>query len=183
VITQEKKDWAVAASQRHYELDILKAGDYWYEDGKGCSVGCLAHDIDPSAESGLHEIIASHLGIPQWLVYLQDKIFEGLPAGEREQWHVQLFKALPVGVDLEPIRHIIAIERLRLLPEDPHGCVRRVIACHDSSAAWSAARSARSAGWSAVWYAAEFAARFAAEFAAWRRERDALLKALREAKA
>ncbi|HEV2682616.1 MAG TPA: hypothetical protein VGV14_19095, partial [Rhodanobacter sp.] len=185
------KAFHVAQAKHHYEADMLVSGTYGENEGasfRGCSIGCMAHDIDPSADSNFHAIVANHAGWPEWLARLNDLIFEGLPAGERERFHVDLREAIPVGVDLEPVRHRLVLLRIdRLIAHQSANvgkngeAIDTVIAgtlaaltqvrrCHEAeiggnvceSAAWSAAESA----------AAESAAE-SAESAAWSAARSA----------
>ena len=166
-----------------------------FDGSRGCFVGCTLDNYD-------HAQFPIELGWPEWLARLADKIFEGIPKAEAAQFGTDLLAAVPVGVDLEPVRfhlalarHQIQIERLRGNPE-PYAaqCIAAlegVIAfCKQSldgfsdEAAWSAARSA---AWSAAesaaaWSAARSAAwsgESAAWSAAWSGERDALLAILR----
>jgi hypothetical protein len=114
------KAWHVEQARYHYEMDMLRAGTYGISGNgyfKGCSVGCMAHDIDPKALDNWHEIVAKHAGWPKWLVRLNDSIFEGLPLGKREYFHVDLREAIPVGVDLEIVRHKLALRRIDRLIE------------------------------------------------------------------
>src|SRR5690606_1931968 len=105
----------IAQAERHVAADMLIVGTYGRTDDhnafRGCSVGCFAHEIDPHS-GDFHAVVATAAGWPEWLVYLSDALFEGLPAGERETFHVDLRRHVPVGVDLEPVLHRIAIARM-----------------------------------------------------------------------
>ena len=188
------KAWHVEQAKKHLAADMLRAGTFGETYGgqfRGCSVGCFAHDIDPDAGE-YHAIVAGKAGWPEWLVRLNDTLFEGLPEGEREAFHVELRERVPVGVDLEPVRHKIAIARIdRLLDAQRkalaanEGDARDAIAgvidamttvrrCHEAeiggnACAWSAWSAARSAAASAAESAAE-SAWLAAELAAWSAE-------------
>lgn len=184
------KQRAVEAAKRHRDQDMLLAGTYGTMNGafRGCSVGCDAYDITGKLlEDGYHRITAEYFGFPEWLERLRDSIFEGLPNDERRDFHVRLKEAIPVGVDIEPVRHRLAIRRLRRLIEaqeqalaEQEGelksvieqvvvALRQVRRCHEAeigqgqrsvgdwSAARSAAESAARSAWSA-WSAASSAA-------------------------
>lgn len=71
-------------------------GCYW-ENGKGCAVGCTIH-------SGDHSTYEDELGIPTWLAYLEDAVFEGLPNEYAMTWPEKFLEAIPVGVDLEKVK-------------------------------------------------------------------------------
>ncbi len=57
----------------HAKTDELIKGTYW-DNGKGCAVGCTVH-------SGDHKAYETELGIPAWLAHLEDVIFENLKNG------------------------------------------------------------------------------------------------------
>lgn len=83
----------------HQEADRIVQGVYW--DGKerrGCAVGCLTHDPD-----GGHDLYPERWGIPTPLAYLEDEIFEALPAGEAKGWPLRFMSAIPVGADLSGV--------------------------------------------------------------------------------
>ena len=105
----------VEQAKKHYEQDMLIAGTYGETDTdvfRGCSVGCFAYEISGQTDDNPHKIVADDRGLPEWLIHLQDRIFEGLPLEDRKKWHVQLAEAIPVGIDLEPVRHKLAIMRM-----------------------------------------------------------------------
>lgn len=110
------KDRAIALAEHHAAADMLKAGTYGNDQKggafRGCSVGCFAHDLSTHAENDLHSAVARALCVPKWLVRLQDSTFEGLPAEQRAGFHVELYQRVPVGVDLGPVQHWIAIARI-----------------------------------------------------------------------
>ena len=80
----------------HQKADEIVKGKYW-EDGKGCAVGCTIH-------SGNHSSYETELGIPQWLARLEDRIFEGLPNKRAKKWPVEFLKAIKPGQELEKIK-------------------------------------------------------------------------------
>lgn len=199
----------VAQAEAHAAQDMLVSGTYGEtEAGKfrGCSVGCFAHEIDPERRDH-HEVVAESRGLPEWLIRLQDSMFEGLPADDRAGFHVELARRIPVGVDLAPLPHLIAVSRIdrlliiqrtllqRELPGQVSAAINQVVSAlevgrraHEAAAggdscqletARSAASAAESAAWSAA-SAARSAARSAesAESAAWRGERADLFAAL-----
>jgi len=74
---------------KHRKADEIVQGIYW-EDGKGCAVGCLAH-----ANESAHEALEEQTGIPEWLIRLADTIFEGLEVGEYQKWPERFVTAMP----------------------------------------------------------------------------------------
>jgi len=189
----------VALAVHHRDADMLVSGTYGQTAGgafRGCSVGCMAHDIAPKRRDH-HEVVAEDAGWPEWLVRLNDSIFEGLPTGKRENFHVELREAIAPGVDLESVRPMLAIRRIDRLITLQNGNLGRgvddvvnqtiaalqqvrraheaeigdnvcLLADAEKTAAWSA-ESARSAAESAAESARSAAesARSAAESAAW----------------
>ena len=190
-----KKQARIDRAKRHVEQDRLMSGTYNDGNGHGCSVGCDAMDIDPENSENPHAIVSGYDGTPEWLEHLRDVIFEGLPSDNRAGWHVALAEAIPVGVDIAPVRHRLAAWILSadgpMTEGINHETVRESIETirqmHEragrgeetiESAAWSAAKSAagsaaRSAGYS-VRSAAYTAACSAACSAAWSAESAAL---------
>ena len=151
----ELKKKYVNLMRKHQKADRLTKGIYW-EYGKGCAVGCMWRGKH-------HDKFETELEIPAWLAYLEDTIFEGLPDAKSQEWPVRFLSAIPVGVDLEPIKS----KFLYWLPA-------RV-------AAWGAARApapddARAAAW-AAWAAAADSARAAA----YERIAEKLIELLRNA--
>ena len=81
-----------------------------YENGRGCFVGCTLENYD-------HSRFPVELGWPEWLAHLADKIFEGIPSAEAPQFGTDLLESVPVGVDLESVKHYLTIRRMDRLIE------------------------------------------------------------------
>lgn len=77
----------------HAEADEIIKGVYW-EEGKGCAVGCTIH-------SGNHAAYETELGIPQWMAKLEDRLFEGMPNKRSKTWPVEFLESIKPGVDLQ----------------------------------------------------------------------------------
>lgn len=58
----------IARVKAHQKADEIIKGRYW-EDGKGCAVGCTIEGSD-------HSKYEKELGIPEILAYLEDGLFE-----------------------------------------------------------------------------------------------------------
>ena len=71
---------------------------------KGCAVGCTLNEYD-------HSRYPIELGLPEWLACLEDRIFEGLPKGEAEQFAEDFLAAIPIGADVSAVRGKLAILR------------------------------------------------------------------------
>ncbi len=78
--------------QAHREADEIIKGTYW-EDGKGCAVGCTIHGSN-------HARYETELGIPRQLARIEDGLFEALPNGVARDWPVKFLSAIPVGSNL-----------------------------------------------------------------------------------
>lgn len=92
----------------HIAADNLIHGIGW-ENGKGCAVGC-------TFEAYEHARGPVELGLPEWLMRLEDSIYEGLLGDESRDFVAKFLAVIPVGADVEPVRHKLAIRRIdRLL--------------------------------------------------------------------
>ncbi len=176
--TKLKKKF-VAQIEKHRKADQIEQGTYGRQNGewKGCAVSCSLRSMaiingEPLTEKyNNHKDYETKLGMPEWLARLEDTIFEGLTVKESKTWPEKFAKAIPVGVNLEPVKwHFCAylmkenIERvLKLkiaddLKKQVVDAIRSVLSLHknaiqtgvwNESAAESAARSAESAAESA----------------------------------
>lgn len=112
----------VANMREHREADRLMHGRYFSSTNdaygglvfRGCAVGCTVAEFI-AAERGIsllevhadlslnpHKEWARVTGLPLWLAYADDRLFESLPSEESMDWPVRLLEAVPVGVDLAP---------------------------------------------------------------------------------
>jgi len=94
------RDAVVEQVREHQRLDQIIQGKYWEqcEDGvfRGCAIGCVLHSSD-------HMAYERQLGLPVFLAYLDEHIFESLPASEAKQWTLRFIESVPVWVDLEMV--------------------------------------------------------------------------------
>lgn len=109
------KEKYLARVHAHQAADEIIKGTYW-ESGKGCAVGCTIH-------SGKHLDYEKELGLPEWLAHLEDGIFENLPNEDAMRWPVEFLEAIPVGVDLEPVKRRFFIW---LLTDETDGLINKV---------------------------------------------------------
>ena len=79
----------------HEKADEIIKGQYW-QDGKGCAVGCTIH-------SSNHTDYEKLLGIPRIIARLEDNIFEQLPNELAMTWPRRFLEAVPVGADLSMV--------------------------------------------------------------------------------
>ena len=82
----------LATLAAHRAADEIVKGQYW-QDGKGCAVGC-------TIKSGNHMAYESQFGIPVVLAQIEDRIFEGLPNDKAMLWPERFMSAINVGADL-----------------------------------------------------------------------------------
>ena len=75
----------------HQKADELIRGDYW-KGGRGCAIGCTIHSSD-------HSTYERALGIPEWMAYAEDVIFEGVHLAKSHDWPRAFLEAIPVGFD------------------------------------------------------------------------------------
>lgn len=78
--------------QQHLEADAVMQGEYWQRDnnavgGRGCFIGCLAHDADT-------RVLERQYGIPRVLSRIAEAIFERLPIHEAKQF----FRDIPEAI-------------------------------------------------------------------------------------
>lgn len=92
----------------HAKADEITHGIYW-ENGKGCAVGCTIH-------GDRHEAYERELGIPQSLAWIEDRIFEGLPNGDAKAFPADFLKAIKPGADLSKVTSLflLAVQRRNL---------------------------------------------------------------------
>ncbi len=91
--------------EAHRKADeVIQGTGFDSRSNRGCFVGCTLDNYD-------HSQFPVELGIPEWLAHLADSIFEGLPKGEAPQFGTDLLEAIPVGVDLNPVKWKLSIWR------------------------------------------------------------------------
>jgi len=165
----EKLEQLRARTQHHWDQDMLLRETYGGDDGfgfKGCSVGCLAYEIDKKSIDNKvqHEAVSNYYQYPEWLVHLQDALFENAD----KEIHTNISKALKPRDNWRSVMHVI---HWRILQEvtlpiagESTEAVKEVIRLHQKeepkdSAAWSDAEdaaisSARGGAYCTAWAAA-----------------------------
>jgi len=91
IVLQENPHLAEVVRNRlesHYDADEFIKGVYW-ENGKGCAVGCMTESINPYDSS-----LWDDLGIGLFLPKFCDAIFEGLPNDEAKEWPLRFWTAI-----------------------------------------------------------------------------------------
>jgi len=96
----------LARVRAHRKADQIIHGTYW-ENGKGCAVGCTIH-------SGSHAAYETELGIPRILAKLEDRLFEGMANGESVYFPERFISSIQVGVYLSNVWNQFAYWLLRI---------------------------------------------------------------------
>jgi len=91
----EIKEFYLNRVRRHRLQDDIIKGVYW-ENGKGCAIGCTLHAYK-------HSLYETELGIPQILAHLQDHVFEGLTSKDAKDFPERFLEAILVGADLSKV--------------------------------------------------------------------------------
>ena len=117
------KEKYLARVRAHRVADEIVKGRYW-ENGKGCAVGCTLH-------SGKHMSYESELGIPVALAHLEDTIFENLPNELALEWPARFLEAAHPGADLS---NVVNQFMSWMLIDPTHGVIRFVNTDMDRSA-------------------------------------------------
>ncbi len=190
--TPTTQEQALAEAKAHREADQFIQGTWW-EDGKGCSLGCQFHSRKKATES-YFEAAHRETGMPLDVCYMQERIFEGLPNNKAVFWNERVYSAIKPGADLSMV---IPKLMLWMLVDKENGVVKytksgslqekavldvatlyeRKIAGHNPSvsewkaAVWAAAKPAAKAAAGAA------AAKAAAGAAAWAAEAEAAAEA------
>jgi len=185
---REEKRLLVEFSISHREKDEFIKGRYNTIENEvfnGCFVGCSIYDLARLKNMSLgetryddHKELARLFGTPndEWLFRYLDRMFERLPSDDSRLLSEQFYAALPVGIDVAPLRHQLAVRRMGRLLKVDHGenvnkAIIGVLVCHEQALVgndpdWNSAYSAaRSAPRSAADFAAD-SVDFAADFAA-----------------
>jgi hypothetical protein len=142
----------------HRVADELVKGQYW-ENGKGCAVGCTVKSSD-------HMAYETKFGIPVMLARFEDRIFEGLPNEKAMLWPERFMSAIKPGADLSlvgwkfqwwlltdesvnpGINHPLVKEAVKLCADALYPLTKgQPVDVSAASAAWSAAWSAESAAY------------------------------------
>jgi hypothetical protein len=155
---------------KHEAADAFMKGSYGEGSGKnfrGCAIGCSLHSLNKingkKQKTGDHARYEKELGLPTWLAYLEDNLFERLPLELAKTWPRRFAEAIPVGVVVDDLvlakilRWVLADSefgvRYATDDEDVRGYIDAVVAMFDAEIAGTctadhreaAARAARAA--------------------------------------
>ena len=102
---KELKASLVKELKRHKELDAFVQGEWLSknrsggEDFKGCFYGCTMQ-----TEENALEKFSEKYNIDLWFVHITEKLFEGLPDGEYQNFPLEAIEKLPVNFDVNKIK-------------------------------------------------------------------------------
>lgn len=202
----ELKTQFVALIEQHRAADQIAQGHGYWQDERGCAIGCSIHSLNQitgsRAHTNDHGAYETLIGVPRILAKLEDGIFEALPADRAQLWPGEFADAIRPGADLALVWPRFAVW---LLVDEADGviryaktdaqrtAIRRVADLYVRAVAggtvdrqtWRDAADAAAAAAYAAW-AADAAAADAADAAAARslarvRQADRLLELLRAA--
>ena len=98
---------------QHEVADMIVKGTYGKSvDGgwKGCAIGCSLRSLNKiqgkakiDRATGDHERFPPELGLPLWLAYFEDNIFEWLPNELSKTWPRRLAEAIPAGACVDDL--------------------------------------------------------------------------------
>ena len=101
--TEVTKPELLASLAAHRIAEGFEKGkSTYFEDGKGCAVGCTLHDFAPGQESD-HPLYERLFGIPEALAWLEDSVFEGLSVEQGSAWPERFVGAIEPGADLTKV--------------------------------------------------------------------------------
>ena len=158
--------------KEHQKMDRLIQGS-WIDgkDSKGVFKGCF-FGCAMQMQDGAIEKACKKYGLPLWIGYWSEKVFEGLPKDEAIEWPVKLLTAISsYNGDTDELRHKLAIKRLTRLSNENSGNVKDAIdqaieyhknpteesrvearlAARSSWSSWAEDSAAKSAKRSATW--------------------------------
>lgn len=85
----------------------IKYGRGFTEDFRGCAVGCAINSLRKikrvKADAGSFREYSEMVGIPFWVIRVEECIFEMLPRGKAKLFPLAFTEAIKVGSDLEPL--------------------------------------------------------------------------------
>ena len=123
----------------HQKADNFFKGVYSAGE-KGCAVGCALKSVAKLKRIKLsyddHSQYETHLGIPKWLAYLEDMIFEGVSSNRSKSWPLEFAKSINEGADLDKVKNPFIIylmkENLKLIrslkyEEDKYPEIKKMI--------------------------------------------------------
>jgi hypothetical protein len=107
---------------KHEQMDAIVKGTYGEMHGArfvGCAIGCSLHSLNlitgkqtmndkdsaqtERSDTGDHSRYESELGLPVWLAYLEDNVFENLPDDLAMTWPRRFAEAIPVGAVVDDV--------------------------------------------------------------------------------
>lgn len=94
-------DDLIRMAQAHQDADRFAQGRWW-ENGKGCSLGCMFH-ADNTNNDNYCLTAEQTTGIPYAINRFQERIFEWLPKNGAKLWTLQFYQLRPSEKDLSQV--------------------------------------------------------------------------------
>jgi len=93
---------------KYYEENSFVQGTFYDEEtSKGCAIGCSIKSINDIQGSvyytGAHGAYEA-IGVPAWLAFLEDTIFENLDIEDAKKWPMRFSEAINPGAELDSIK-------------------------------------------------------------------------------
>lgn len=114
--TEVTKDQLIKSLESHAAADRIVSDSGYWDNGKGCAVGCSIHDFRPGSENR-HALYEPLFGIPELIARLEDTIFERLRDPVQKEWPLRFAKSIRIGADLSGVWDRFALWLL-IDPED-----------------------------------------------------------------
>jgi hypothetical protein len=117
-LKQQQHSRLIELADEHKDKDQYVQGFGYWQNGKGCSVGCTIADAKCEGLcNGVayddHKALAGILGVTEFITRLQDNIFEGLPAEDAMAWTGRLLRSIKPGTDYASVSTRMSIAMLR----------------------------------------------------------------------
>ncbi len=104
-----KEDLIIRLNKNKDDGDLIVQKNY-LEDWKGCAIGCSVR-----IKENRIEILQERYGLPKWMGLLIQRTFNNLSNSDGIDFCLDVFSAIPVGVDLNPLRDGFVINILHAL--------------------------------------------------------------------
>lgn len=148
----------LARVDAHRVADDLRRG-MMGQGGKGCAIWCTLDAYE-------HDRYPIELGIPEWLAYVEDRLFEGMSHRRAMAWPRDFLSAIEPGADLKRVQGPFLVHVLRsTLKTFDHEQAPAVVAAVEGSIALWQRTDCGSVEWEQARRAARRAARDAADAA------------------
>ncbi|TXH09127.1 MAG: hypothetical protein E6R04_09005, partial [Spirochaetes bacterium] len=130
----ELREKFVEEMRWHRDQDMILQGSIGEGEGmkwRGCCIACGVHSMSRIEGNKYkpydHKLWETLIGIPEWMAYVCESIFEGLPEEEAREFPVQFAEAVKCGKDLDLLRPVFSIFVLESIRENARADGRAAI--------------------------------------------------------